>query len=234
MRSCGSRACAPWPARRRLTQLEDGKYDDRRNHPARGAQFDSTLELSLVLESMGIPHEVRATSEERWVVAVRGEDAAKAEAVLAAWERENAPRPVARRKPDYGPSLSGVITALALLAFTVFVSRGPRARFIGSGSADAGLIVSGEWWRAATALTLHADAGHAAGNAVALGLFLTALAQRFGPALASWLALFAGIAGNLATAVVTGGNHGRWEHRRPSSAPSARSARSRCQAGALG
>jgi membrane associated rhomboid family serine protease len=68
-------------------------------------------------------------------------------------------------------------------------------------------MVGGEWWRAATALTLHADAGHAAGNAVALGLLLWALARRLGPGPATWLALGAGLAGNAATALVTRGGH---------------------------
>jgi membrane associated rhomboid family serine protease len=68
-------------------------------------------------------------------------------------------------------------------------------------------MLQGEWWRAATALTLHADLAHVAANAVALGIFLGAVAHRLGPALATWLALAAGVAGNVLTALVARGGH---------------------------
>jgi membrane associated rhomboid family serine protease len=42
---------------------------------------------------------------------------------------------------------------------------------------------------------------------VAIGIFLGAVARRLGPALATWLALVAGVAGNVLTALVVGGSH---------------------------
>jgi len=45
------------------------------------------------------------------------------------------------------------------------------------GSGVAGLIVHGQWWRVVTALTLHSDFMHVAGNAVAFIVFLTALGR---------------------------------------------------------
>jgi rhomboid protease GluP len=167
---------------------------------------DSALARSLVLESMGIAHRLEATSEGRWAIVVDAADAAAAEAAIAAWEAENAPRDGAPPRLEYGSSRLGAAVALAVGCFTVFTF-GAGSGWAERGSADAARIIHGEWWRAATALTLHADAAHAAGNAVALGVLLAALARRLGPALAAWLALAAGVGGNVATALVTRGGH---------------------------
>jgi len=61
----------------------------------------------------------------------------------------------------------GVAAGLAVACFAA-VTLGPAASWVERGSADAGRIVRGEWWRAVTALTLHADVAHTLGNAVAL------------------------------------------------------------------
>lgn len=55
---------------------------------------DAALERSVVLEAMGIAHEVQPTRDGRWALVVDDEEAAAAEAALAAWEAENPPRPV--------------------------------------------------------------------------------------------------------------------------------------------
>jgi membrane associated rhomboid family serine protease len=68
-------------------------------------------------------------------------------------------------------------------------------------------VMAGEWWRAVTALTLHADAPHVGGNAVAIGVLMTAVCWHLGPGLGAWLLLLAGAAGNLLTAAVHGGGH---------------------------
>ena len=68
-------------------------------------------------------------------------------------------------------------------------------------------MLQGEWWRAVTALTLHADLVHVLANAAALAIFLGAVAYRLGPALATWLALASGVGGNVVTALVARGGH---------------------------
>jgi membrane associated rhomboid family serine protease len=166
----------------------------------------AALARSLVLESMGIAHAVERTPDGRWAILVREADASAAESAIAAWEAENAPHAEAPPRRDYGRSHLGAAAAVALACFAIF-TLGAGASWVARGSADAGRIVRGEWWRALTALTLHADAAHAVGNAVALGVLLTALARRLGPALAAWLALAAGVAGNFATAFLTRRGH---------------------------
>ncbi len=158
------------------------------------------LDASLLLEAVGIPHELYGLPDDRWLVAVEERARSVAQATLAAYELENAPGPEPAARPEYGDSLVGFWVALAIILSTMLIGpRGPTVWFE-RGAADAARILNGEWWRALTALSLHADAGHAAGNAVAAGLLLTALARRLGPGIAVWSTLAAGLAGNLATA----------------------------------
>ena len=76
-----------------------------------------------------------------------------------------------------------------------------------AGSAQAGLILDGAWWRAFTALGLHAYIGHLAANLVMGGILVLLLSERLGTGL-TWLAiLLAGGAGNALNAWVQSANH---------------------------
>jgi rhomboid protease GluP len=172
-----------------------------------GRDHAAVLERSVVLDAMGIAHEVEPTPDGRLALIVDDMDAPAAEAALAAWEAENPARSEPLARPDYGRSLAGVAVGLAILAFTVLVGLRPAGSLVERGSADAARMLQGEWWRAATALTLHSDLAHVTANAVALGIFLGAVARRLGPALSTWLALAAGVLGNVLTALVVGGGH---------------------------
>lgn len=68
--------------------------------------------------------------------------------------------------------------------------------WVATGSAQAGAVVDGAWWRTITSLTLHAEFGHLLGNlvfGVATGYFV---AQCFGAGVAWLLILLAGSFGN--------------------------------------
>lgn len=160
------------------------------------------MDLSLVLDQEGIAHELRAISGEQWTLEIGDADAGRAEAALAAFERENPfPARHARPQPAAGEGIAaGVIFGLALLALHVWTGPESDNAWFARGSAEAAQIVRGEWWRAITALTLHADAGHAAGNALLGGLLLTLLARRLGAGVASWAMLLAGVLGTVAAA----------------------------------
>ena len=95
--------------------------------------------------------------------------------------------------------------AYAALLGSFHLATGPRDErviWFARGSSDAEAILRGEWWRAATALTLHADYAHAVGNLVVGAFLLWALARRIGPAAAAWIALAGGFLGNALTAAV--------------------------------
>jgi len=162
------------------------------------------MDLSLVLEQEGIPHDLRRVEDAHWVLEVDDNDAMRAEAAIAAFEQENPPevrRPDGVLHPTTGAVVSGAAFALALLA--MYARTGPESPgspWFERGSADAAAILRGEWWRAVTALTLHADAGHVAGNAVLGGLLLALLARSVGPGVASAVMLLSGVAGTLAAA----------------------------------
>ena len=94
---------------------------------------------------------------------------------------------------------------MAVLLLAAYVVMGPRdtaepTAWFRAGSASAELIVRGQWWRAVTALTLHADLLHLFGNAVASVIFVTAVGRWLGAGIGAWLILLAGAGGNLITA----------------------------------
>lgn len=66
-------------------------------------------------------------------------------------------------------------------------------------SSSVGLIDRGEWWRPFTALFLHANAGHLAGNLVGGVIFATLVARSVGPLLGWAMILACGTLGNIIT-----------------------------------
>jgi membrane associated rhomboid family serine protease len=167
-------------------------------------------EWAVVLAAAGIPHWLRRRLD-GWAVIVAPDDAAAAQQALAAYDQENTRDGTGGAEttaPARPPTIVGAVAALLLAGF--FAITGPRAgrsAWFEHGSADAARMVAGEWWRAVTALTLHADAPHLAGNAVALAILMTAVCGRVGPGVGAWLLLLAGAGGNALTAAAYGGGH---------------------------
>jgi membrane associated rhomboid family serine protease len=163
---------------------------------------------ALVLHSQGLAAEV-VQARDGWRLETAGGDAARARELLAAWERENVREPEPEAPPLAPfPWLATAALAAALLGF--FAVTGPRAaasEWFGAGSARAARILAGEWWRAVTALTLHADAGHVLGNALGATLFAGTLWQRFGSGVGLALLVAAGTLGNFANAFLRGAGH---------------------------
>jgi membrane associated rhomboid family serine protease len=173
----------------------------------RAAQAD---EWGLVLASAGIAHRV-VPEGAAWALVVPDEDVPRARAALAAYDEE-IPRAAAR--VDAAPPAAeltwmvGATVALFLLAF--FATTGsPTAGslWFARGAASAGDIVAGEWWRVVTALTLHVDAVHVLGNAVATALLVPAVAQRLGAGAGLALMLLAGAVANFLSAMAHDARH---------------------------
>ncbi len=106
-----------------------------------------------------------------------------------------------------GQTPAPIFAALCLAGQLATGPRDEELAWFRRGTADAAAILHGEWWRCATALTLHADLAHAAGNALCGFILIDALARRLGPAWTAWLVLIAGIIGNLLTALVMRTQH---------------------------
>lgn len=129
---------------------------------------------------------------------------------------ENAPGALPVQLADLRPvgGLEPTIAAMGLLVLMYWVTHRTYpglgwfpSRWLEHGSAEAQHILSGEWWRSITALTLHGDGAHVLGNAVIGGVFVWLLSRRLGAGLAWLLTLLAGGLGNLCNALVLGAPH---------------------------
>jgi rhomboid protease GluP len=159
------------------------------------------MDLSLVLDQEGIAHDLRSVGEEQWALFVDDENGERAAAALAEFELENAPSPLPPEPEQLSDGfLAATLFALPILLFHLWTGPESANTWFTRGDADASAIVRGEWWRAITALTLHADAGHAAGNAVFGAVFVALLARRLGTGLALFVTVCAGALGTFATA----------------------------------
>jgi rhomboid protease GluP len=153
--------------------------------------------------------------ETGWSVLVPASAAAAARRELSLFEDENRnwPPPVPPGRPLVENTL-GTLSILFLLATfhnvtqldTPLVSGGAAAWDL-LGNADSGKILSGQWWRLVTALTVHADWLHLFSNLAIGGFFVLLLCREIGSGLAWSLLLASGILGNLANAWVHGPDH---------------------------
>lgn len=167
----------------------------------RSAQARECDERLLLLESIGIPAAMRM-EDGAYGVWVAPEDAGRAYFELTRYAAENRPRPPAPR-----PTLhAGGLVAAAGYVLVLFVLAAASANaalgrdWLAVGALDGSLVRAGEWWRAVTALTLHADLAHFGTNAGFGALFGTLAGRVYGPGRA-WLGiLLAATLANLANA----------------------------------
>jgi membrane associated rhomboid family serine protease len=153
---------------------------------------------ALVLAALGIPHRLEPAPD-GWQVLVAPEDGARAAEALDDVARER--RVPAADAPTRPVTLAGVHVAVLLAALYLWTGpRVARSPAFAAGEADARVILEGAWWRAVTALTLHADGPHLAGNALFAAVFVGALGAVVGTGTAIWVTLAAGTAGNLLNA----------------------------------
>jgi membrane associated rhomboid family serine protease len=176
---------------------------------ARAPRREDIAQLALVLTAVGIDHDVMP-GPGYLALEVAPENAGRAVAELEAFRRERvrdsrpAPRPVLR---PYGGE-----AAMAFLAVMLFFFVAPRSGlggidWLAIGAAEAGLIRAGQWWRTLTALTLHGDFPHLAGNLLFGVLFSLPLTSVVGAGL-GWLAiLLSGALGNAFAALLRPDDH---------------------------
>jgi rhomboid protease GluP len=162
----------------------------------------------LVLHSQGLAADAQRAPG-GYEVATPAADAARAQELLREWEIENRRVPEPPLEP-LAPFPWTALLALSSALLVFFQITGPResksAWFV-EGGARAARILDGEWWRATTALTLHADSGHVLGNVLAATVFVGTLGSRFGSGVTLALLVAAGTLGNLANAWLRGPGH---------------------------
>ncbi len=100
------------------------------------------------------------------------------------------------------------IVLLCLAAFH-WISTRPNAphSWIEKGRSSAEDILSGQWTRSVTALTLHGDYTHLLSNLAALWLFVSGVSQYVGSGMAWFLVLLSGALGNILSAWFFGIDH---------------------------
>jgi membrane associated rhomboid family serine protease len=167
-----------------------------------------SAELALVLIARGIEHQ-RLSTPEGFKLLVRATEAEQAALELTAYRVENARSIGQRRLEEIGDGLPGVVVYIAIL-MTVFVCVRQSVFGLdwqGAGRLHAGRVIAGEWWRAVTALTVHLDFGHLAGN-LGFGAFFGYFVGRYlGPGV-GWLAVLgAATVGNVLNALVQSPAH---------------------------
>ncbi len=161
-------------------------------------------EWSLVLAAADIEHET-PLRDGMYSLAVAPAAADRAVATLSGYDRERRRRWRSRWvESEASANVAWLVPAAILLGYmwTGPVTRGSFA--FEHGAAVAQQIRSGELWRIATALTLHADAGHAASNALSSLIFLIPLCRVLGGGTAFALALASGMAATLINAYLRG------------------------------
>ena len=154
---------------------------------------------ALVLEARGIASGI-ANALGHHIVLAPVEDAERARAEIDKYVRENQPWSQREHAPEsLGRSIAAAAVYVAvLLVLDVAARRGSFGfDWWRAGVADAALIRGGAWWRAVTALGLHADFLHLASNVAFGAAFGVMLSQSIGFGLA-WLAF------------VTTGGIGNW------------------------
>jgi membrane associated rhomboid family serine protease len=164
---------------------------------------DLAQTYAVVLSAAGIEFDfIRGSCG--WNLRVDSKDHADARKAIASYllenedhhQKETAP-PEAQQK-----TVAGVWVALVLLAVHTFITQTAGERmFIVRYGASAEDILTGQYYRAVTALMLHADGVHLAGNMVGIALFGTAVCSVTGWGMGWLIILLSGAAGNLLNAV---------------------------------
>ena len=151
-----------------------------------------------------------------YIVQVQGWFAERAAGEISLHMAENMPDGrrliLADLRPVSGLEPTMFAMFLLVLFFWVYSRAYPGyglypALWLKLGSADGGAILSGQWWRLATALTLHSGGPHVAGNAVIGGVFIWLICRRLGSGLAWLLTILAGILGTFLNSATLGVHH---------------------------
>jgi rhomboid protease GluP len=161
------------------------------------------MDWSLVLVSQGIEATIQPPGDVNgWALLVPSKDSERAFKSLRQYRVENRGWPWRQTLPgrqlhfDWGC----VVWAGVLVLFHWLSSDFPR--LMDGGIMDSAKVISGQWWRIFTAMSLHADLGHLATN-LSIGIVLLGLAMgRYGTGTGLLAAYLAGAAGNVLSLLV--------------------------------
>ncbi len=166
-------------------------------------------EGAYVLTALGIPFQ-SGYAGGLYVLDVAADEADRAGRELVEYFHEDPLAPHSLVAPTRrGRPWPGALLYIAIVC-VVYGFSGQRAFGIdwwGEGLLDAARIRNGEWWRAITALTLHADIGHIISNVIFGAFFGALLAEACGNGLGWSIVVLSGFVGNLLNVAVRSGGH---------------------------
>ncbi len=158
----------------------------------------------LVLSSQGVPYSVKKSAS-GWEIWIEESVYGYAYSLIAQYIAENQlpPEIETQEAIEYKNTYNGAIMALLLIGWhlraNIYAKFDSIVREYG---ASASAILDGEIFRTVTALMLHSDYMHLAGNVTGIFIFGTAVGRIAGPGLGSLMILGTGILGNYANAVL--------------------------------
>ncbi len=171
------------------------------------------FEWALVLEAMGIPFMLRRFDDmenpgQGFLIEVRDENIKNAENQINLYEMENYGEYSGSESQGTENIVRVNLLFTLLICFLIYMfqfivqTTDTSFHWIEYGNASAEEILKGEWWRAVTALTIHADLAHVLSNMVLLCIIAQALCSETGFGLGWFLILLSGASGNLLNAFV--------------------------------
>lgn len=155
-------------------------------------------EYSLVLEAKAIEHEVIQDGLD-WRLEVPPAELHRAYEEIDRYAGERTPRRAAARFIEAFPGASyGALGFVAILMFVAYAAGIHlfHSDWLARGAVDASASARFEWWRAATALTLHADQMHLLSNLLSGTVAGVAASRLVGPGIAWASATLAAILAN--------------------------------------
>ena len=156
------------------------------------------MDLGLVLISQGIAARIERNEEAGWGLEIATAEYQPAMEAIRLYREENRSRRWRREVLRSGVLFDWVSSAWVILVCLFYWLSDSRIDLRTPGAVDTVALARGQWWRLFTAMWLHADLEHLAGNAM-FGFILLGLAMgRYGTGVGLLASYLAGAAGNVA------------------------------------
>lgn len=166
-----------------------------------------TNQYGLILTSRGISFHAQKAGR-TWNILVDTANAEKATKIIEEYFYEPPAATDAGNDRHDSHAYTGLWISAVMISVHIAIILSHEVRFFRDAfQASAARIMAGEYYRTITALFLHADAGHLAGNVVGISIFGTVLCRMTGWGPGMLMILLSGGMGNLINAFLFSSNH---------------------------